>query len=109
MLYEGAINHVKKAQDCIDKKDTAGKGRHIVKAHDIINELTNTLDFEVGGDIARNLERLYNFTVEQLIKANIEGSKDKLQFVQKTLEDLLGAWRVAVVDAEKSAKQGQGA
>jgi flagellar protein FliS len=96
MLYEAAIKNVKLASQAIDRKDIAAKGLHIGKTHDIINELTATLDFEVGGDIARNLERLYNFIVEQLVKANVEGSKEPLAAVQKVLETLLDGWRVAV-------------
>lgn len=101
MLYEAAIQNVKKASLCIDKKDLAGKGQHIVKAHDIINELNSTLNFEIGGDIARDLERLYNFMGEQLVKANVQNSKEPLQAVAKLLETLLSGWRVAVVQAQK--------
>ncbi len=104
MLYEGAIQNVKKATSAIDKKDLAAKGVHIGKAHDIINELTNTLNFEVGGDIARNLERLYNFMAEQLVKANMENSKEPLQSVLKLLETLLEGWRVAVTQAQKNGE-----
>ena len=101
MLYEGAINSVKKATVCLEKKDIAGKGMAICKAHDIINELTNTLDFEIGGNIARDLERLYTFMAEQLIKANMENSKEPLQKVQKLLETLLSGWRGAVEQVNK--------
>lgn len=96
MLYESAIKNVKKAAECLDRKDIAGKGQAIVKAHDIINELNNTLDFEVGGQIARDLERLYHFMTDQLIKANVENKKEPLQEVQKLMETLLDGWRVAV-------------
>lgn len=101
MLYEAAIQNVKKASVAIDKKDLAGKGQAIGKAHDIINELINTLDFEVGGDIARDLERLYNFMTEQLLQANMNNTKEPLVAVQKNLETLLQAWRVAVDQVNK--------
>ncbi len=96
MLYEAAIKHVKKASECIDRKDIPGKGQSIIKVHDIINELNNTLDFEVGGQIAKDLERLYMFMTDQLVKANLENKKEPLQQVQKLLETLLEGWRVAV-------------
>jgi len=96
MLYESAIKNVKKATDALDRKDIATKGQAIVKAHDIINELNNTLDFEVGGAIAKDLERLYQFMTDCLIKANIDNKKEPLQDVQKLLETLLEGWRVAV-------------
>jgi flagellar protein FliS len=101
MLYEGAIKNVKKATECLDRKDIAGKGAYIGKAHDIVNELVNTLNFEVGGNIARDLERLYNFMIEQLVKANSENSKECLQAVQKLLETLLAGWRGAIEQTQK--------
>jgi flagellar secretion chaperone FliS len=101
MLYEAAIQNVKKASVAIDKNDLAGKGHAIAKAHDIINELLNTLNFDVGGDIARDLERLYNFMTGQLVKANIEKSKEPLQAVQKLLETLLSGWKEAVSQVNK--------
>ena len=73
----------------------------IGKAHDIINELLNTLDFEVGGNIAKDLERLYNFMTEQLVKANLDSSKEPLQTVQKLLETLLEGWKGAVDTAPR--------
>ena len=101
MLYEAAIQHVKKATVAIDKKDTPAKCQAIGKAHDIINELLNTLDFEVGGTIAQDLQRLYNFMIEHLIKANIESSKEPLIAVSQLLETLLSAWRDAVDQVNK--------
>jgi len=102
MLYEGAIQNLKKATIAVEKKDIRTKGMAIGKAHDIINELLNTLDFEVGGQIAKDLERLYNFMTEQLVKANLDSSKEPLQTVQKLLETLLEGWKGAVDNAPKT-------
>ena len=102
MLYEAAIQNVKKATQAIDQHDLATKGQAIGKTHDIINELSNTLDFEVGGHIARDLERLYTFIIEQLVKANIENSKEPLIATQKILENLLDAWKVAVKETSQA-------
>lgn len=103
MLYEAAVQNVKKASLAMEKKDMANKGKYICKAHDIINELNNSLNFEVGGDIARNLERLYNFMGEQLVKANLTNTQEPLQAVLKNLETLLEGWRVAVAQVNKGA------
>lgn len=96
MLYESAIQHIKKAQAAIDRKDIPAKGMAIGKTHDIVNELINSLNFEVGGDVAVNLERLYTFIIEQLVKANLENKKEPLIAAQKVMENLLSGWRVAV-------------
>lgn len=103
MLYEGAIQNVKKAILAIEQKNLAEKGKYIGKAHDIINELTLSLNHEVGGTIAQDLERLYNFMVSQLLTANVENNAEPLLAVQKNLETLLDGWKGAVVQFQKEA------
>lgn len=107
MLYEACIRHVKKATLSMESGDMPGKGVAIGKAHDIINELLNTLNFEVGGQIARDLERLYNYMTEQLFKANVENKKEPLLSVQKSLETLLDGWRGAIEQMNREAKAAQ--
>jgi flagellar protein FliS len=107
MLYEAAIKNVKKASVAVDQRNLSEKGIAIGKAHDIINELNNSLDFNTGGDIARDLERLYHFMTEQLVQANMasssdpDGAKERLQTIQKLLETLLDGWRGAVEQVNK--------
>ncbi len=104
MLYETAIQNLKRAEIAVDAKDLAAKGTAVGKTHDILNELLNTLDHEVGGDISANLERLYHFMIEQLIQGNAMGlvpeAQVKFRTVQKLLETLLDGWRVAVAQAK---------
>ncbi len=109
MLYEAAIRNVKKAINCIDQNDIAGKGQAIVKTHDIVNELLNTLNFDIGGQVARDLERLYGFMSEQLLKANLNNTKEPLEGVLKSLETLLSAWKVAVAEVQRAQAKGMSA
>ena len=108
MLYEAAIKHLKRAGDCCQKNDLAGKGMAVGKAHDIINELLNTLDFNAGGDIARKLESLYNFMIEEIMKGNMENDVTRFAQVQKLMENLLEGWKgaIAQVQTEKGLKRG---
>ena len=107
MLYEAAIQNVKKATQAIEQKNVADKGKYIGKAHDIINELNCSLNHEVGGDITKELEKLYNFMITQLIKANVENDIAPLTAIQKNLETLLDGWKGAVANMQKemSAKK----
>lgn len=102
MLYEAAIRNTKLAIQGIEKKDIVTKGKYIGKTHDILNELVNTLDFNIGGEIAKDLERLYNFMIDRLIKGNLENNVEHLKEVQKLLETLLDAWKVAVTQTQTS-------
>ena len=92
MLYEGAIRFMKQACIAIDNKDIAGRGMNIGRAFDIVNELNNTLNHEVGGEIAKNLEQLYMFVSEQLTKANATGQKKHLEDGLRIMETLYSGW-----------------
>src|SRR5262245_12201852 len=96
MLYEGAIKFAKFAAEATRKKDLAEKGKYILKVQDIINELAVTLDHKVGGDLSRELERLYNYMIEQLTQANINNDPVPLDNVVKLLETLHSGWVQAV-------------
>lgn len=107
MMYEGAIKFTKKAIECGEKKDIAGRGTNIGRAYDIIMELNNTLDHKVGGEVAQNLERLYMFITEQYTQANIKGDVEPLRGVIKVLETLYEGWQQAIekLKKEESAKE----
>lgn len=96
MLYDGAIKFTKLAINACEKKEIADRGMNIGRAYDIIMELNNTLDHEVGGELSRKLEQLYNFMTDQLTKANITGDPEPLRSVVKILETLNDGWRQAV-------------
>ncbi|MCB0391177.1 MAG: flagellar export chaperone FliS [Bdellovibrionales bacterium] len=103
MMYEGAIKYVKKAILAIEQGNIAERGINIGYAYDVIMELNNTLNHEVGGEVAMNLEQLYLFMTNELIKANIKADKEKLQSVLKILETLYEGWVQAIEKLKKEA------
>ncbi|TNE97099.1 MAG: flagellar export chaperone FliS, partial [Deltaproteobacteria bacterium] len=58
MLYQAAIKNCKKAIESIEENNIAKKGEFIGKLQDIVIELNNSLDLEVGGDVAKELSSL---------------------------------------------------
>ena len=92
LLYEGAIRNLNQSIH-LWEKDAMTASEKISRALDIINYLRNTLDMSQGGDIARNLERLYEYMRDCLAKANIERDVDKTREVIKLLHTLLEGWR----------------
>lgn len=106
MLYEACINFTKKAVIAIEQKDIAGRGYNIGRAFDIINELNNTLDHKIGGDISKNLEQLYMFMTDQLTQANITGKAEPLHVVLKLLNTLYSGWQEAIAKLKKEENVG---
>jgi flagellar protein FliS len=101
MLYDGAINFSRIALDKMEKKDIAGKGNFISKAQAIVAELMNTLNHEVGGEIARNLERLYIYLINEYVEANIQNSPKALENAIKILTMMRGTWAEAIEIVKK--------
>ncbi len=101
MMYEAAIRFSKQAVSAIDAKNIADRGLYIGRAYDIVLELNNTLDHQVGGDIAANLEQLYMFITEQLTQANVTGERKYLENAIRVLEILHQGWMEAVAKLKK--------
>ncbi len=96
MLYESCIKYCKLAIEAIKRKDLAEKGKYILKVQDIINELSLSLDHTAGGNISQELERLYNFMVEQITEANLKNDPKPMEATLKLLETLYSGWVGAV-------------
>lgn len=110
MLYEGAIKFTKLAIKGAEEKKVVDRCTNLGRAYDIVMELNNTLDHNVGGDIAKQLEQLYMFITDQFTKANLNGDPEPLRAALKILETLHEGWRGAVEkikkeEAEKSAQK----
>ncbi len=88
MLYEGAIKFMKLAIEELAAGNYEAKGRYLIKAQNIINELNAVLDMEKGGQIAANLRSLYNFMNNNLAQANIKRDPELIRQVIELAEEL---------------------
>jgi len=95
MCYEGVIDNLKIAKMRYVEKDYEGKGKALIKAQDIINELLCSLDFEKGGAIARNLESLYNYMLRRIIHTDSSRALDAIDEIIGMLDELKSAWEEA--------------
>jgi flagellar protein FliS len=103
LLYQGAIDFLKRAKGHIERGEIADKGRYISKAHAIIAELLNSLDVKGGGDLSRSLGALYGFMMDQLMDAHLGNNVKPIDDVISLLSTLQEAWETAV---EQSRKEG---
>ena len=90
MLYDSAVKFMTLAGQKMAEGDLAGKGENIGKAMAIISEFKGTLDHSAAPELAQNLERLYTFINDCLVRANIDGDPAKLDealLVTKTLRE----------------------
>ncbi|MDR0601646.1 MAG: flagellar export chaperone FliS [Treponema sp.] len=117
MLDDGEVKSLDRGLELLgtdaSKKDP-GKieaiNKCILKAQEIITELTVSLDFEQGEDIAKNLFALYTWFNKELLEANIGGDTRRITVVRNMINELRGAWGEIVSrnPAETSYKEVNG-
>ena len=95
LLYDGSIRFCRQAIHAMDAGDRTTQAEKISRTMAIICEFANTLDHEVGGDMAADLDALYGFMVRELTRANVQNDRKALE----TVEDLLSGLREAWVEA----------
>jgi flagellar protein FliS len=72
----------------------AEKGESINRASKILIGLQSTLDFERGGELARNLNDLYDYAMRRILKANLRNDIAAIQEVRGLLGEITGAWEL---------------
>ena len=114
MLYDEAIKNLNSGIELIEmnthgKKDP-GKiekiNKFVLKAQEIVTELMVSLDFEQGGDIAKNLFALYTWFNQELVEGNIRQDMDRLTAVKNQISELRSAWG-EIVDRTASENIGK--
>ena len=104
MMYEGAIKFLKQAKMGLDENDIPKFCRFLSKGQAIIAELMNTLDFEKGGTIARDLDRLYDFMLFYLTEANLHRDPQRISKVIGLLDIIYGAYK-EIIEGQKQTEQ----
>lgn len=92
MLMEGALEKISKAKTFMEQGMIAEKGRHISWAISIIDGLRLSLDKEKGGDIAQNLDALYDYMTRRLVLANAENNREYLDEIARLLREIKTGW-----------------
>lgn len=93
MLFEGLIQSLNGARGAFARGDISEKGRLIGKSVRILEEgLKAGLNHENGGELAANLQSVYDFCILELTKANLHNNAESLDTVLKTIEPIASAW-----------------
>lgn len=93
MLFEGAMVAIASAIQQMQAGDIPAKGQSISKAITIIDSgLRASLNKEIGGEIALNLDALYGYMSSRLIIANLKNQPTILEEIYQLLKGLKDAW-----------------
>jgi flagellar secretion chaperone FliS len=96
MLYDECVSALNKAEEAfkIEGPERFQEiSNNILHAQDIITELSVSLDMEKGGQIASNLQRLYDFMITHLCSANTRKVVQPVIEVREMMADLGETWK----------------
>lgn len=99
MMMERTLSRIAIAKGHMNRAQIAEKGNHIGGAMSIIDGLRASLDLEAGGDLARNLDNLYEYMSRRLLVANLENDESILDEVSGLVRELRSAW-IAIGDQQ---------
>ncbi len=92
MLLRGALDRIAIARAAIERGDLPEKARRLSTAVAIVQELAACLNLEQGGEMAANLQRLYDYLMRRLVEANANADAAILDEVAELLMQVYRAW-----------------
>jgi flagellar protein FliS len=101
MLYDEAIKQADTAIALLGPEskpkaeDIERVNKSLSKVQDVVTELMASLDFDAGGEIARDLYALYVWFSKEILEANIRKEVGRIESVRNMLAELREAWAEA--------------
>jgi flagellar secretion chaperone FliS len=95
MLYDGAIRFNEAARQCLEGGRSGEAMGYLRRTLSIVQELKAVLDPRHAPELCANLERLYTFMEDQILRAQ-QGGAEPLASVGEILRDLRATWAEAL-------------
>ncbi|WP_456400150.1 flagellar export chaperone FliS [Persephonella sp.] len=100
-VFEEILSLLNIAVYSIEKGDVKTKAENLTKVTDALAILKASLDRENGGEIAENLDKLYDFCMEELLKANMTDDISKIKDVIDILTPIYEGFKGALENIRK--------
>ena len=92
MLLDGALGKIAAAKGMMSRSEIARKGEVIGQAISIVGGLRSSLDMSAGGEIAANLDNLYEYIERRLLESNVNNDTGILDEVAALLREVKTGW-----------------
>lgn len=92
LLLDRAVASLREAIRAIEAGEIERRCRANARAMEILGQLGMALDFEKGGEIAKNLDQLYRFMLARLPQVDLLNDRQAAQDVIGLIEPLRRSW-----------------
>ena len=102
MLYQIAIQSLKKAVHHLKTTDAMARSREVTRAQEAVNEMMAALDHSVGASFTQTLAALYAYVQQQTLKGHAGPSEEAFQRAIGILTTLQEGWNGVRADLAKA-------
>ncbi len=92
MLFNGAIKRAEEAKRQLARGDRQSVHNNLIRAQDILGELRGALNMKAG-DIAQNLDRIYEYFQHLLVAANVKKDPEPIDTVVEMMSEMRDTWQ----------------
>jgi flagellar protein FliS len=96
MLYDGVLHGLVRAEYGFTLENPVRRNEEIhnglMRAHEILRELQQSLDLEVETEFGERMYALYGFMLDRIFEANVKKDAEGLGPVKEMLQDIRDAW-----------------
>jgi len=94
MLFSALLESMSEAEGHMQRGSVELKCKSIARADKIVQGLRITLDHDRGGELARNLDALYEYVSRRLLHANLRNDVESLREARGLMADISSAWEM---------------
>jgi len=95
LLFDALLQSLAAARGAMARGDIVGKGQAIGKAVRIIEEgLKAGLNAREGGELATNLQALYDYSIRRITQANLRNDASILEEVALLIDPIAQSWKL---------------
>ena len=93
LLFVGLTDRIAMARAALEKGDREARAIAVTKAQKILFGLRDSLDFEAGGELALNLDSLYDYCLRRLVNAHAREDDEIFAEVMELMVSIREAWK----------------
>jgi len=101
MLFAGCLKSLTLTTFHIKNKNYAGKAIELSRSLAIINGLQDCLDLEQGGDLAKNLDSLYQYMSRTLRESSVSNDIGRIEHIHELLKEVSLGWEAMPVESRR--------
>ena len=92
LMMDGALERIEQARQILAGGDTEQAGLLMGKVVGIVNGLRESLDLNDGGEIAANMDSLYEYINARLCEAEEDNGREVLNEAERLLNEIKSGW-----------------